>query len=555
MVRVLPLRVCQSNFLPIGMPRYQRRPCSVFWTGLSYSIPDSFARFFLSSASSLTRPVHSTTTGSGTHKRNDPTRRIHHQRLLSTGKTVPESSIPSRNETLSTNGTTTTTTSPNKSKVPLFHNSNKNNENENGELLYQQYIQAREKIQTIERERERTKSEKMYQAWQRASEGTPQNGEIRKEAGGRGEAPTAESSHHKKSTGVAVIRTLVREEQERKKETEDDVEYWNNRMEESLQQAAEVHNHPIALVQWGNQLLDRATQDYNYSVVTSASGGNSTQQQQDETNNDPIRSNVLKALECYNMACDLGASEGCFNQGHLLWTGWPTQSDRTMGGSESNGSGMIIPVDTHPAMEAFRKAIDLGDTDSMFFVGVQLLSDDESGNDLSRLQEGFHLVQQAAELGHAGALYYVALLHHNGHEALGISPCSPAEFRRHLNAAVDAGDSEALFLRGHAYYNGTDGYNKNFSKALDDFLAATDLGHADAAVSAGAILHQPHAGVTRDQSKAFQLYQLAGELGSQDGWRNVVACYVTGEGVPQSLEMANYIAQTMLKDDEAITID
>lgn len=57
-------------------------------------------------------------------------------------------------------------------------------------------------------------------------------------------------------------------------------------------------------------------------------------------------------------------------------------------------------------------------------------------------------------------------------------------------------------------------------------------------------------GVHKDQRRAFDFYQTAGELGSIEGWQNVVACYTTGEGVPQSLETARYIRETMLKDKD-----
>ena len=56
-------------------------------------------------------------------------------------------------------------------------------------------------------------------------------------------------------------------------------------------------------------------------------------------------------------------------------------------------------------------------------------------------------------------------------------------------------------------------------------------------------------GVPKDQERAFELYQTAGELGRIEGWKNVVACYLTGEGVPQSLETARYISETMLKEN------
>ena len=66
---------------------------------------------------------------------------------------------------------------------------------------------------------------------------------------------------------------------------------------------------------------------------------------------------------------------------------------------------------------------------------------------------------------------------------------------------------------------------------------------------AGAILFHG-AGVQQDKRKAFELYQAAGEMGSVEGWRNVVACYAHGEGIPQSIETAKYIASVMLNNED-----
>jgi TPR repeat protein len=140
----------------------------------------------------------------------------------------------------------------------------------------------------------------------------------------------------------------------------------------------------------------------------------------------------------------------------------------------------------------------------------------------------------------------LALLHLNGEPHIGLEPCSLQEFVERLDKAADAGNVDARFVRGHSYYHGTEGYPQNFSKALDDFLKAADEGHADAAVSAGAMFHNG-VGAPADQTKAFELYQLAGELGSEEGWANVVDCWRQGLGVPKSEDTAKYIEDTMLK--------
>ena len=116
-----------------------------------------------------------------------------------------------------------------------------------------------------------------------------------------------------------------------------------------------------------------------------------------------------------------------------------------------------------------------------------------------------------------------------------------------LDSAVEAGSIDARFVRANSFYHGTEGYPQNFKKALNDFLQAADEGHADAAVSAGAMLHNG-VGVLKDQRKAFELYQLGGELGSKAGWMNVVDCWQQGLGVQKSEETARYIKETILKE-------
>ena len=121
---------------------------------------------------------------------------------------------------------------------------------------------------------------------------------------------------------------------------------------------------------------------------------------------------------------------------------------------------------------------------------------------------------------------------------------------------------DSLFLRGHCRYFGTDGFDRDVSAAMADFILAADSGHVDAMVSAGALLHRGVVNdqedgtqiiIPRDQRRAFELYQRAGELGSMEGWRNVVSCYATGEGVPMCMDTAKYIAKTMLKEKNDTT--
>lgn len=368
---------------------------------------------------------------------------------------------------------------------------------ENGENAYQGFLGIQEQMKQLRQEQERAKSEKMYQAWMRAEEK------------GKKDSDGDDRKHQKNaSIGVQVVRTLVKE-QRKKKSTEVQLEDLQNLALAKLKKAADK-GHPSALVQLGNSLLG---------------------------------SDPQKAFDYYRMAGEKGSAEGWFNLGHCLWEGMVTPSSW-------NGE----------AMNAFRKAIDLGDTDAMYFVGVHYLSQVDHDEELTinndeehlreRLKLGLELIEKAAAAKHGGALHYLALFYLNGHIALQVPPCSEEAFVQRLDSAIEHdGSGDALFLRGSCLFNGDTGYERDAEAALLDFLKAADLGNAEAAVSAGAILHKgmpPK--IPKDQQRAFALYQHAGELGSEDGWRNVVACYATGEGVPQCEKTAKHIANTMFKE-------
>jgi TPR repeat protein len=391
------------------------------------------------------------------------------------------------------------------------------------------------KLEESKAEKEQVKSEKMYEAWQKANE---------KQAEHDDEAVEKKPKKNSKSSGVAVVRTLVKQTHKDKATAKAEEAKWQEQAQGLLEKAALEFGYPLALVQLGNQELEQAQRDFG-SYRTS-----------NHTVLDATKEKLDRALDLYRKGGQGGAPEGWFNLGNLLWTGYPDQTEADYASDE-----ILLPFDQKASVEAFRHAMDLGDADAMYFLGVNLLSpeEDDDGDDGSHpvppaddqikdMRSGLAFIARAGDAGHGGALYYLALLHLNGLAALDIPACSPPEFVKYLDSAVEAEDSDALFLRGHCQYEGDSGYTVDYGKALADFLRASDEGNADAAVSAGAILHRGHPGVPQNHSKAFELYQHAGELGNTEGWRNVVYCYLTGEGVPRSKEIAKYIAETMLKE-------
>lgn len=373
-----------------------------------------------------------------------------------------------------------------------------------GQDLYQEYLETLEQLKQFQEEQERHKSLKLFEAWKRSSQHVDDA------------ANTKTAS--KKAGGVAVIRTMTKQQSKEAHHLQQQREL-QERADAQLRIAAEDLRYPAALVQLANNLLlqdDLAQQG-----------------------------NIQKILNFYRAAGEQGWAEGWFNLGHCLWTGI---------------DGVLQP-DVDQALVAFDKAIELGDYDAMYFVGVHRLGQFEhDGNGsidtaiVQQLRQALQWIECAADSGHhGGALHYLAVFYLNGYTPLQITPCPAADFPTRLELAIKHDDTgEAHFLRGSCYYAGDSGYARDIRQALADFLVAADLGNGDAAVSAGAILHRgvPAVQIPRNQQRAFELYQLAGELGNVDGWRNVVACYATGEGVKQSTETAKYIAETMLREKD-----
>ena len=362
-----------------------------------------------------------------------------------------------------------------------------------------------------------------------------------------------------RAAGVAVVRTIVKQTrqssvsvekwesktvQESERESVDkslDEEYYQKEALQHLEEAALRYGHPLALVRLGNEALERAKKSFGSSneplintdrcanwidespINLSQILAQSSITIENDKENDAYTS---LAHLLYEEAGKAGSAEAWFNLGHLLW-------DRS-----DNDEAKVMD-----AMEAFNRAADLGDADAMYFVGAQYLSQQKD-------DAGYQLLCRAAhEHNHGPALHHLALLSLQSEEK--------DEFRRLLTKAAEAGNPDSLFLQGYCFYHGEDGYEVDMKAALNNFLAAAEnFDHVEAMVSAGAILHQgvysPQgvAIIERDQRRAFELYQQAGELGSIEGWRNVVACYVMGEGVKKDVDMAKHIANTMLKDND-----
>ena len=247
-----------------------------------------------------------------------------------------------------------------------------NEEKGAGDNIYQQALLLTEEADDLDRKKEEKRSSMMYEAYQRSKE----------------------KELNPKSQGVTVVKTLVK--QVRKERTKnDDSSDKREKALELLKQAANEYNHPDAAVQLGNMLLKKASRSLN-------------NRGKKDDGLDPKES-VGRAMELFQRAGDAGFRVGYYNLGHLLWTGFPPQGDikgETEEQSEELQDSYIVVADMEEAMNAFNKAIELGDSDAMYLVGVHELGQ----ADVKSNQVGFNLIERAAENGHEGALYHLALL-------------------------------------------------------------------------------------------------------------------------------------------------
>ena len=257
-----------------------------------------------------------------------------------------------------------------------------------GEDIYQQALQLMKQAKDVDNEREQERSNMMYKAWQKSKE----------------------KDLNPKSQGVTVVKTLVKET--RKDRTKND-DGSDKRIEanELLKQATNEYNHPEAAIQLGNMLLKDTSRSIN---INNKTNNNNTNRNNQQDGLDP-KVSVAQAMELFRRAGDAGSRVGWYNLGHLLWTGFPPQKDvedeseeedsNTAVGDEIEDTQIIV-ADIEEAMKAFTKAINLGDSDAMYLVGVHRIGQD----DLESYRDGIKLIERAADTGHGGALYYLALL-------------------------------------------------------------------------------------------------------------------------------------------------
>lgn len=333
---------------------------------------------------------------------------------------------------------------------------------------------------------------------------------------------------YKSKSGKDIIKKIVSQHRLQNITKYDEGSDFLEKARASTEEAALVHGHGTALVSLANEALKFPSSKLKFKHVK---GMKTIIDVSCLEELQPIQ----VAIKLYDLACDKGIKDAWFNKGQIFWNGYE---------SDTKGEKFSIEPNVDKAVVCFQKAVELGDDDARFFLGVKFIN--EIGTGIEKRKNGLELIRAAAENNHTGAIYYLSLLYRNGNQELGLE-ANVDLFRWYLDKASDNNDAEALFTRAHCRFHGEDGYAVDLELACIEFENAGFLNKVEGFVSAGAMYHHGH-GVEQDKRKAFELYQLAGEGGSIEGWKNVAACYLFGEGVPKCENTARYIIKTILSD-------
>jgi TPR repeat protein len=337
-----------------------------------------------------------------------------------------------------------------------------------------------------------------------------------------------QDEQYESQSGIRLVKSIVKQHRASKKIKDEQETNYLEKARACMEEAGLVHGHLNALVSLANEILKSYEEEVQFKHID----GMKTVIDMNDLNS---LAPVQIALKLYEYAGEKGSKEAWFNKGHVHWNGYEYKW---------KNETILAPPQIELALKCFGRAVELGDDDARYFLGVNFLTENETSDTRRRI--GLDMISTAADNGHSGAMYYLSLLHRNGSRELGIEP-NQRLFRYYLDQAADDNDGEALFMRAHCRAYGEDGYDLDLQLACTEFERAGTMNVMEGLVSAGAMYHNGN-GVKQDKRRAFELYQLAGEGGSIEGWRNVAACYMIGDGVPKCENTAKYIIKTMLEE-------
>ena len=192
---------------------------------------------------------------------------------------------------------------------------------------------------------------------------------------------------------------------------------------------------------------------------------------------------VLEAVLWYEKAANLSnpSTDALFNLGSLYY----------------DGKEGVIAKDVVKSFANFKRAADLGDLSSQFWVGYCYFTGEgvDGAAGKPRPQEALKYLKACVEAGHSSAMYYLATLHRSGLKGID-NDGKPDEvvenkelFIKYLIMAVEAEDPDALFCMGDLYLSSPENaefenfFPLNEAKGRELYEKASELGHVEVSIS------------------------------------------------------------------------
>ncbi len=113
----------------------------------------------------------------------------------------------------------------------------------------------------------------------------------------------------------------------------------------------------------------------------------------------------------------------------------------------------------------------------------------------------------------------------------------PVVAARWFGQAAAAGNTAAVYWLGELATMDVEGYQKNFSTAVEYFRRAAEAGNCDAMLNLGDCLHAG-VGVAQDPAEALKWYRQAATAGSPEAWLRLGLASLRGQGTPQDFDEA-----------------
>jgi hypothetical protein len=112
-----------------------------------------------------------------------------------------------------------------------------------------------------------------------------------------------------------------------------------------------------------------------------------------------------------------------------------------------------------------------------------------------------------------------------------------ADYSPELVKKAEAGDAEAQFLLGNAYYYGGDGLTINYKEAVKWLAKSAEQGYTRARLTLGACYYDGK-GVVKNEKEGVKCWTKAAEEGDVDAQLELGLLYENGRGVSKNINEA-----------------